>query len=72
MRPFLALLAIVSGLALLALVAATLIDLARVMARFGGVPWSWGLLEQNLGWAAAALAGALLLLGGCVLLLRRP
>lgn len=71
MRRPLAFLAILSGFALLAVMAAMLMDVARVMDRFGGVPWSWALLEQNPGWAAAALAGLLLLLGGCVLLLRR-
>jgi TRAP-type C4-dicarboxylate transport system permease small subunit len=72
MRLLLSLLAILCGLALLALTATTLMDLARVMAPFGGIPWSWELLEQNPGWAASALAGAMLLLAGCVLLLRRP
>ncbi|HMC92741.1 MAG TPA: hypothetical protein VKI45_09800 [Allosphingosinicella sp.] len=72
MRLLLALLAILGGLALLALVAAMLMDMARVMAPFGGIPWSWDLLEQNPGWAAFALAGVVLLLAGCVLLVRRP
>jgi hypothetical protein len=72
MRRLLSLLAILCGFALLALVAGMLMELARAMAPFGGIPWTWDLLERNLGWAVAALAGAMLLLGGCVLLLRRP
>ncbi|HEY0312536.1 MAG TPA: hypothetical protein VGC56_08575 [Allosphingosinicella sp.] len=72
MRLLLSLVLILTGLALLGLVAAMLIDLGRVMAPFGGIPWSSDLLEQNLGWVVAALAGAVLLLAGCVLLLRRP
>jgi hypothetical protein len=72
MRLPLSLLAILCGFALLALVAGMLMELARAMAPFGGIPWSWDLLEGNLGWAVAALAGAMLLLAGLVLLIGRP
>lgn len=34
---------------------------ATGMQRFGGIPWSWGLLRNNAGWVALLLCGLLLL-----------
>lgn len=49
------------GVSMASLFAIAFALVATGMQRFGGIPWSWGLLRLNAGWAALLLCGLLLL-----------
>ena len=70
MRKVIAWCALIIGLILLIDVGAMLVEFARVLRPFGGIRWSWDLLSNNPRWAGKAVAGALLLSGGLILLVR--
>jgi hypothetical protein len=60
------------GAAMVSLSAMQLAQLAAIMERFGGILWSWVLLQHNPGWTAPPLLGLVLLGFALHLFLRAP
>ena len=64
MRAILASLMMLCAFAMLSHVGLMLADLARSMARFGGIPWSADFIRLNWPWALEAAAGLALSASG--------
>jgi hypothetical protein len=63
--------AFVVGLLLVVRFVVAFIEFATIMERFGGIPYSWGLLQNNLGWVIQLAVGLALIAVAAFFLLRQ-